>query len=114
MSNKSNISIDERGYLVAFDDIKEFDVKRFFFIECKQGMWRGDHYHKNVTQKIYVVYGKLEYILENENQKIAGFLSQGQFITQEINTKFIFCSMTPTTKIVILCDNTYDENDYYK
>ena len=113
MNNCVRIVEDERGSLIAFDNIEDFQLKRFFFIECKKDFWRGDHYHKKGTQQIYIIDGSVEYILESKDNKIVGLLEKGQSITQSTNTKFKFKSITKTSKIAVFCDNNYDVKDYY-
>jgi len=113
MNYNVKIVEDERGSLISFDDIDSLHLKRFFFIECKQDFWRGDHYHKKGTQQIYIIDGSVEYVLESKDNKITGLLEKGQSITQNTNTKFKFKSITKTSKIAVFCDNIYDVKDYY-
>lgn len=107
------VSEDDRGTLVAFDNFGSFNLKRFYVISCYKNKWRGNHYHKLSTQMILVIDGHLKVeISENGNKRIIEMLP-GETFLQLPFTQFKFCSISETSKIIVLCDREFDNADYY-
>lgn len=113
---KFNNYFDNRGMLAVFDNIEiPFNIKRFFFIECNLGFKRGNHYHKNGTQLIYVLDGEISANISYKDKKTENLnLKSGNSFLQTPFCKFEFSAITQTAKLIIFCDSLHNQNDYYE
>lgn len=106
--------MDPRGTLKAFDKIGGFNVSRFYCIECRQGEWRGDHYHRQTTQLIFVTDGCVEVMTSSATEEERVFqMGIGVMHQQKPGQKFKFRSLTPTSNLIVLCDREHDKEDYF-
>lgn len=107
-------SIDSRGTLFAFNEIKEFLARRVFFISCNKGHWRGKHYHKKTTQMVLVLSGQLEVkITSQKGEILQGLMVPGSSYLHVPNTQFEFCALSEDAQLLVLCDTLHDPEDYY-
>lgn len=104
---------DDRGSLVAFDKFKNILLKRFYIIDCNEGLWRGDHYHKISTQIIGVIQGKLEVEISGDFPTQKFFLESGDMFEQSPGVRFKFRSVQGSSRLIVLCDREHDVEDYY-
>jgi len=63
------VNAGEISFFEGINDIP-FDVKRIYYIsKVPEGVRRGFHAHKKLKQLLFCPYGKIQLILENENQR---------------------------------------------
>lgn len=109
---------DERGSLIAIENNKNipFDVKRVYYIfGTKQGISRGFHAHKNLTQLLICVKGSCRITLDNGrikesiilNQPDIGLLIDG-LLWREMH------DFSEDCVLLMLASEYYDENDYIR
>jgi len=114
ISETYNFFLDERGHLLAFNEIEDFKIKRLFFITCKKGNWRGKHYHKNTTQNSFVISGELEVKITDASGAVSsGKMQAGMHYKHEPYTQFEFCAASEEAQVLVLCDTIHDLKDYY-
>ena len=104
---------DDRGTLIAFDKLDSFNVKRFYVVECTEGMRRGKHYHKIGKQLICLIEGELLAFVSKNEKKDFFVMKPGDTFYQETFCKFEFESKTKSSKLLVLCDTEHDQSDYY-
>jgi len=110
------INIDKRGILTSIDKFHDFNVRRFYLIEPKIGFWRGKHYHKQSTQIIVVLAGRIDCRVKDNNsfEYVEFSMDAGQSYYQDVNSSFAFKSCVDETKIIVFCDKQFDSKDYYE
>lgn len=113
-SNDSFFSRDERGEIFGYNSIEEFKTKRFFIINCIKGQWRGKHYHKKVTQKLFLISGEIEIRVKSlDGNLVEETMQRGDYYTQHPGQQFEFCSLSEVSTLLVLCDLEHDKNDYF-
>jgi hypothetical protein len=112
-SSDFKTTIDERGDLIAFNEIEKFSLSRFFLITCKKGNWRGKHYHKINKQVIFCLEGALKVKISNSNECNEEEMLPGMFFEQYPQIQFEFCAISEEAKILVICDSPHDPHDYY-
>ena len=84
---KSKTFFDEAGSLTPYykkTSLKNFNIKRFFFVYGKKEYYRADHAHKKCNQILIPVSGKIEVSIINiKNVK-------KKFILSPENNKYLF------------------------
>ena len=68
---KSKTFFDKTGSLVPFyrkTSLKNFNIKRFFFVYGKKKYFRADHAHKKCNQILIPVAGKIEVLILNQKK----------------------------------------------
>jgi len=109
LDETGDISVYEEGNLIPFD------ISRVFVVSGKKGSYRGYHAHKECSQLIICISGKCkikcddgskqkEYILEHK--------TNGILIPPMIWSVQHY--MEKNTKIMVICNQLYDEKDYIK
>lgn len=109
---------DMRGSLVSLEVNKQipFDIKRVYYIfDTKQGVSRGFHAHKNLSQILICVKGSCRILLDNgkitENILLdtpnQGILIEG-LIWREMH------DFSDDCVLLVLASNYYDESDYIR
>ena len=109
---------DERGSLVALEDQKNvpFTIRRVYYIfGTKEGVRRGFHAHKNLTQLVIVVRGSCRFHLDNGSEQIELLLdnpAQGLLI-QSMTWREMY-DFSEDCVLMVLADAHYDESDYIR
>tara|TARA_B100001121_G_C18269211_1_gene425371 strand:+ start:49 stop:450 length:402 start_codon:yes stop_codon:yes gene_type:complete len=115
---KSKIFSDKTGSLIPYykkSSLKNFDIKRFFFVYGKKKYFRADHAHKKCNQILIPVAGKIEVLIINL-KKI-----KKKFILSPQNNKYLFVPKKHWIKLkflsnksilLTLCDYKYDKREY--
>ena len=107
----------EQGNLRVFEsDSLPFTVKRIFTVVNAQGdSKRGQHAHKKCNQLICCVSGEINLICDDGKEKLEILLSP------ESKAVLVPCGVwaeqdyiKDNTVIIVLCDQSYDENDYIR
>jgi len=113
-SNDSFFYKDDRGEIFGFNNIEEFKTKRFFIIKCTKDHWRGKHYHKKVTQKIFLISGEIQIKIKSlDGNLLEETMQSGDHYTQSPGEQFEFCSLSEVSTLLVLCDLKHDKNDYF-
>jgi len=60
---------DERGDIIKLLDDGKTNIKSVLLITCKKGAIRANHYHKEDTHYVYMLYGSMEYTEQDLNTK---------------------------------------------
>lgn len=109
---------DDRGGLIAIENKKQipFDIKRTYYIfNTKQGISRGFHAHKNLSQVLICVKGSCRILLDNGKTKETVILnspSQGLLIKDLIWREMH--DFSDDCILLVLANEYYDESDYIR
>jgi len=115
---KSKRFFDKTGSLVPFykkTSLKNFNIRRFFFVYGKKKYFRADHAHKKCNQILIPVAGKIEVFILNQ-KKI-----KKKFILSLENNKYLFVPKKHWIRLkffkedsilLTLCDHKYDKKEY--
>ncbi len=109
---------DKTGSLVPIyksKHLKNFNLKRFFFVYGKLSYLRADHAHKKCNQILVPIFGRLaveitsrnkkttKYILSLKNKKML-YVPKGNWIKLKFKIK--------NSILLTLCDHNYDKREY--
>lgn len=109
---------DERGSLVALEDQKNvpFTIRRVYYLfGTKEGVRRGFHAHKNLTQLVIAVRGSCRFHLDDGKEKIDLLLdnpAQGLLIESMMWREMY--DFSEDCVLMVLADAHYDESDYIR
>lgn len=109
---------DERGNLISLESNKNipFDIKRTYYIfDTQQGVSRGFHAHKKLTQILICVSGHCDILLDNGKQK--EIINANQKNKGIIINPMIWHEMHNFSQdcvLLVLADDYYDESDYIR
>ena len=115
---KSKTYSDKTGSLIPYykkKSLKNFNIKRFFFVYGKKKYFRADHAHKNCNQILIPIAGKIEVFILNQ-KKI-----KKKFILSLENNKYLFVPkenwirlkfLKEGSILLTLCDHKYDKKEY--
>ncbi len=109
---------DSRGSLVALEGGRSvpFDIKRVYYLfHTGEGVSRGFHAHKKLTQVAICVTGSCRFVLDDGRQQeeivlnspVKGLVIEG-LIWREMH------DFTPDCVLMVLADQYYDEADYIR
>jgi len=104
------------GTLVAFSLIKDFPikVKRIFVINGKKNFTRGDHAHKQCSQFVFPVLGRIRIDCISKIGKKKIILDfkkkEGYLLKPKTWCKIKF--LTKNAVLLVACDMEYKFNDY--
>lgn len=93
-----------------------FQVRRIYWIsDFKEHAIRGQHAHKNLTQVMIVLSGKIELVLfDGESSKTICLVPGENPIVVNPGQWRIMKNADPGTVILVLASHEYDENDYIR
>ena len=115
---KSKTYSDKTGSLIPYykkKSLKNFDIKRFFFVYGKKRFFRADHAHKKCNQILIPVAGKIEVFILNQKKE------KKKFVLSPVNNKYLFVPrknwiklkfLTKESILLTLCDYKYDKQEY--
>tara|TARA_B110000238_G_C16016291_1_gene391190 strand:- start:15 stop:410 length:396 start_codon:yes stop_codon:yes gene_type:complete len=104
------------GTLIPFSLKKSFPikVKRIFIIDGKKNFTRGDHAHKNCSQFLFPILGKIKIQSisknYNENSILDYRKKEGCLIKPKTWLKIKF--LTKNAILMVICDKEYEFEDY--
>jgi mannose-6-phosphate isomerase-like protein (cupin superfamily) len=105
--------VDERGTLGSIEfSTLSFEPKRFYFVTMIEDEVRGKHSHINLKQIIFVVQGKVEFVLKTKSSVEKKLLDQGQSLTIGPNVWREFRSVGGPAVIGCLASEPYAKGDY--
>lgn len=109
---------DERGSLVALESKKNvpFYIRRVYYIfNTKEGVSRGFHAHKNLSQIAVCVAGSCRFLLDDGKQKesiILDIATKGLLIDNLIWHEM--SEFSSDCVLMVLASEYYDESDYIR
>lgn len=109
---------DDRGSLIALEQDKNipFKVKRIYYLfNTKEGVRRGFHAHKALTQLVIAVRGSCRFLLDDGVEKINLLLdnpTQGLLIDSCIWREMY--DFSEDCVLLVLANELYDESDYIR
>jgi len=104
--------MEERGELVLLADGEEIRHITFFTLNPGPGFFRGGHYHRNKTEKFYVVSGRLRILLKDVESGEADVIevAAGQRVTILPLCAHKFQAVMPS-HVIEYYDVPYDPED---
>jgi dTDP-4-dehydrorhamnose 3,5-epimerase-like enzyme len=109
---------DIRGSLVALEDGKDipFRIKRVYYIYgTKEGVSRGFHAHKELSQVAICINGSCKFLLDNGNKKENILLNtpeKGLLIEKMVWREMY--DFSDDCILMVLASEHYDESDYIR
>ena len=99
--SKINITFeDSRGFIS--DIIEQIDFNGATIIFSKAGSIRGNHYHKESIQHIYIIEGKMISRSKKPNEELVEVqISTGDLISHDYNEAHMFEAIHDTTFLVL-------------
>ena len=112
-----NSFLDKRGAIDIYEIEKKinFKLKRFFIVSGKKNIIRGRHAHKKCKQHLILISGRVEITLKDKkNKKIILLKKTGDnlYIPPLVWSSQKYLNLN--SKILVLCDRTYEIDDYIK
>lgn len=108
---------DPNGVLCVYEGGQQvpFDMRRVFTISARVGDTRGDHAHKQCTQLLICVSGKIRVSCDDGavvTQHLLDNMGAGLLIPPGIWAKEKY--MTESAVLMVLCDRNYEAEDYIR
>lgn len=109
---------DERGQLVALEEIKDipFKVKRVYYLyDTGRNVTRGYHAHKKLEQILICIHGSCKVSLDNGTEKKIVSLEkpyEGLYVSNQMWREMF--DFTDDAVLLVLASELYDENDYIR
>ena len=108
---------DVNGVLCVYESGQHvpFDIQRVFTVSAKANDTRGDHAHKQCTQLLICVSGKVRVICDDGTavtQHVLDSMGVGLFVPPGIWAIEEYISNDAV--LMVLCDRKYEENDYIR
>lgn len=86
---------DDRG--IIKDILIRETIDAITVIQSKKGVVRGNHFHKNTTQWVYVLSGQLQSLTQKDDEPVIGqIVNGGDLIVAEPNEKHSLIAMEDT------------------
>lgn len=111
------LHIEDNGYLSVFEVGKQvpFVIQRVFVVTAPENDIRGEHAHKECSQLLVCVNGKIKVTFDNGKEKgliLLEKMSEGILIPP--GTWAIQEYIDRNSVLMVLCDRVYDEHDYIR
>ena len=108
---------DPNGALCVYEGSQQvpFDIRRVFTVSAKAGDTRGDHAHKQCTQLLICVSGKIRVSCDDGSvvtQHLLDNMGVGLLVSPGIWAKEEY--MTDGAVLMVLCDRGYEADDYIR
>lgn len=108
---------DSNGVLAVYQSGKEvpFAIQRVFTVTAKNGDTRGDHAHKQCSQLLVCVSGRIRVTCDNgleKTQFLLDGLSDGLLVPPRIWAKEEY--LNDDAVLMVLCDRDYEDDDYIR
>tara|TARA_B100001115_G_C15487199_1_gene230132 strand:+ start:130 stop:510 length:381 start_codon:yes stop_codon:yes gene_type:complete len=113
ISKVINFDFIERAKINVYENFpKDFQLKRVFIVNGKNGEVRGGHAHKKCTQILICISGEVVVDINKKEKVVLSIPSDGLIISPLIWSSQRY--VTDTSKLMVLCDYKYDEKDYIR
>lgn len=109
---------DDRGQLVALEEGKEipFEVKRVYYMyDTVEGVRRGFHAHKCLSQILICVHGSCKIHLDNGTETAEVNLDtpyEGLYVSNDMWREMY--DFSSDAVLMVLASELYDESDYIR
>ncbi|OGQ54838.1 MAG: hypothetical protein A3J24_01210 [Deltaproteobacteria bacterium RIFCSPLOWO2_02_FULL_53_8] len=108
---------DPNGMLCVYEGGQHvpFDIRRVFTVSARAGDARGDHAHKQCTQLLVCVSGKIRVSCDDGSvvtQHLLDNMGAGLLVPSGIWAKEEY--MTDGAVLMVLCDRSYEADDYIR
>ena len=108
---------DTNGILCVYEGNQQvpFDIRRVFTVTAKAGDIRGDHAHKQCTQILICVSGKIRVSCDDGSavtKHLLDDMGDGLLVPPGIWAKEKY--ITDDAVLMVLCDRGYEAEDYLR
>tara|TARA_X000000950_G_scaffold262452_1_gene333709 strand:+ start:4691 stop:5071 length:381 start_codon:yes stop_codon:yes gene_type:complete len=108
-----NFDFIEKAKINVYENFpKDFQLKRVFIVNGKNGEVRGDHAHKKCTQILICISGEVIVDINKKEKVVLSIPSEGLIIPPLIWSSQRY--VTDKSMLMVLCDYKYDEKDYIR
>jgi dTDP-4-dehydrorhamnose 3,5-epimerase-like enzyme len=109
--------LDPNGILCVYESGQQvpFDIRRIFTISAMMGDPRGNHAHKQCTQLLVCVSGKIQVSCDDGvvvTNHLINSMNSGLLVPPGIWAKQEY--LTDGAVLMVLCDRVYEEEDYIR
>ena len=109
--------LDPNGVLCVYESGQQvpFDTRRVFTVSAMGGDIRGDHAHKQCSQLLICVSGRIRVTCDNGlavTHHLLDSMNCGLLVPPGIWAKEEY--MTDGAVLMVLCDRVYEEDDYLR
>ena len=101
--------------LTIFENLKirNFEVKRVFFLKASKNCIRGNHAHKECTQVFLSLKGNIDIMIGKKNLKKKKLKEFSNFIkVSPLN--WVKIKLNKNQILMVLCDKKFSERDYIR
>lgn len=108
---------DDNGTLCVYQSGSDvpFQIRRVFSVRAKMNDIRGDHAHKQCTQMLVCLAGRIQVTCDNG-------LESTKFVLDEMDTGLLIPPrvwasqkyLKDDSVLMVLCDREYEEDDYIR
>lgn len=109
---------DNRGQLVALEQFNDipFEIKRVYYMyDTGEGVRRGFHAHKKLSQILICIHGSCKILLDNGSEKKIIPLDkpyEGVYVSNDMWREMY--DFSPDAVLIVLASEYYDESDYIR
>jgi len=109
---------DDRGGLISLEENINvpFTIRRVYYLmDTKQGVHRGLHAHRSLTQMVMCVKGRCHFLLDDGKERIEMVLenpAQGLIVPPMVWREMY--DFSEDCVLMVLTDQLYDERDYIR
>ena len=108
-----NFDFIEKAKINVYENFpKDFQLKRVFIVNGKNGEVRGGHAHKKCTQILICISGEVIVDINKKEKVVLSIPSEGLIIPPLIWSSQRY--VTNKSMLMVLCDYKYDEKDYIR
>jgi dTDP-4-dehydrorhamnose 3,5-epimerase-like enzyme len=109
--------LDPNGVLCVYESGQHvpFDIRRIFTVSATKGDSRGDHAHKQCSQLLVCVSGRIQVSCDNGSavtNHVIDSMNCGLLVPPGIWAKEEF--LTDGAVLMVVCDRGYEEDDYIR
>ena len=91
---------DERGSIT--DIVEQIDFNGATIIHSKAGSVRGNHYHKQTIQYVYVLSGKMKCLAQKPDEQVKmAIVEEGDLVWHEVLESHVFEALTDSVFLVL-------------
>ncbi len=101
---------EDRGTLTQ---VNTGEWKQLNILEIKKGNTFGGHYHKEKEELFYVIFGKVEFVIENEQGTFTETLTKGDCLLTEPYDKHTLYALQDSTLVEVL-SSSYSKEDIFE
>lgn len=108
---------EDNGYLCVFESGQRvpFPIRRVFTVSARRGDLRGEHGHKQCTQLLVSVAGKIRVVCDNglvRSEHLLDGMGSGLLIPPGVWATQEY--LEDEAILMVLCDRAYEADDYIR